>query len=247
MPNIFSNNFLARKPIDIAMKKFAESFNENQKILDIGCGSKPYAQYFKCKYIGLDPYDKINADLIANAWSIPVSDEKFDGVILNQSLEHIEKTTETISEIKRILKPGGICIITVPHTMRNHASPIPSNKVEFNNFDKNKIKYFNVDYFRFTKFGLICIFKDFQIIKLEETSGYVGTITQMINYFFASFKPIDRLFLPIYFILNIIGYFSDKIFYLLTKINFKLYNKFYEIIYHSLTLNYVLIIKKYDK
>ena len=193
MPNIFSSNYLSRKPVELAMQKFAKNFNEQQKVLDIGCGNKPYAKYFKCQYIGLDPVKETKADIIAPAWAIPFSDNKFDGVILNQSLEHIEKTSETILEIKRVLKPEGLGIITVPQTMKIHSLPLPSQNSVYNNFDKTKIKYWNNDFYRFTKFGLISLFKDFQIIDLRETNGYFSTIFQLMNYFFASLN-IDQCF-----------------------------------------------------
>src|SRR3989339_1116750 len=180
MPNIFSSNYLSRKPVELAMQKFAKNFNEQQKVLDIGCGNKPYAKYFKCQYIGLDPVKETKADIIAPAWAIPFSDNKFDGVILNQSLEHIEKTSETILEIKRVLKPEGLGIITVPQTMKIHSLPLPSQNSVYNNFDKTKIKYWNNDFYRFTKFGLISLFKDFQIIDLRETNGYFSTIFQLM-------------------------------------------------------------------
>src|SRR4030042_4605339 len=166
MPNIFSSNYLNRAPIEKAMKAFAKNFSPNQKILDIGCGNKPYKKFFKCKYIGLDPYPGTKADSVANAWEIPCQDNEFDGIIANQSLEHIAKTQETIAEIKRVLKPDGLCIITVPQVMKTHSQPRPSSEINLNNFDKNKILYFNIDYFRFTKFGLILLFKDFQILDI---------------------------------------------------------------------------------
>lgn len=244
MPNLLSNNYLSRKPIEKAMQEFAKNFSSNQKVLDIGCGNKPYAKYFSCQYIGLDPCSMAKADITAEAWNIPMKDDELDGIILNQSLEHIEKINETISEIKRILRPGGICIITAPQTMRNHSCPIPSEKIILNNFDKNKIKFFNVDYFRFTKFGLICLFKDFKILELRETSGYFGTIIQLINYFLAIFRPIKIILSPVHLILNIMGLALDGSFSLIKNFNIKTYNKFYELMYLSLTLNYIMIIKK---
>ena len=158
---LFSANFLARKQIEIAMQKFAKNFNENQKVLDIGCGNKPYSGYFKCKYIGLDPFKETRADIIANAWKMPFADNEFDGIVSNQSLEHIQKINETIAEIKRILKPGGLEIITAPQTMKNHSKPVDSKDSELKNFNNNSIKYWRNDYYRFTKFGLITLFQDF--------------------------------------------------------------------------------------
>ncbi len=243
MFNIFSNNYLSRGPIEIAMKKFARNFHSDQKVLDIGCGKKPYVKYFSCKYTGLDPYREVKPDIIANAWEIPVSENSFDGIIFNQSLEHIEKTAETILEIKRVLKPGGSCIITVPQTMKIHSLPLSSQNSEYNNFDKANIPYWNNDFYRFTKFGLIYLFRDFQILELKEISGYFGTLFQMMNYFFASLN-IRYIFTPIYFVNNILGLFFDFIFFILSKINIRVFKRFYETIYLSLTLNYIMIVKK---
>ena len=185
MPNIFSSNYLSRKPIEKAMKKFAKNFDKNQKVLDIGCGKKPYQKYFNCEYIGLDPVEEVKPDIVANAWDIPCQDNEFDGVILNQALEHIAETKKTISEIKRILKPGGLCIITVPQTMKNHSIPLSPEKSGLDNFDKTKVRHWNVDYYRFTKFGLIYLFRDFQVIEIRETNGYCETMFQLANYFFS--------------------------------------------------------------
>lgn len=239
MPNIFSSNYLSRKPVELAMREFAKNFNQQQKVLDIGCGNKPYAKYFKCKYVGLDPFKDTQADIVANAWAIPFSDNEFDGVILNQSLEHIEKTGETISEIKRVLKPGGLGIVTVPQTMKIHSLPLPSQNSVYNNFDKTKIKYWNNDFYRFTKFGLIYLFRDFQILELKETSGYFGTLFQLANYFLASFG-INLIFTPIFFLNNILGITLDIFF----NITGSIFHKFKNLIYTSLTLNYIMIIRK---
>lgn len=247
MTNIFSSNFLSRKPVEKAMKKFANNFNSDMKVLDIGCGNKPYESYFDCEYVGLDPFEDTKADVVADAWDIPLPDNEFDGIILNQSLEHIKKTNETISEIKRVLKPGGLCIITVPQAMKNHSIPVPSKEIELSNFNKEEIRYWNNDFYRFTKFGLLYLFRDFDVLELKETSGYFGTISQLINYFFTSLAQIRPIFYPIFFVSNVIGYTLDIAFSLLNATNIKIFKKFYELIYLSLALNYILIIKKNEK
>lgn len=245
MLNIFSSNYLARKPIEKAMQEFAKKFDKNQKVLDVGCGYRPYKKFFDCQYIGLDPVKEVEPDMVANAWEVPCENSEFDGIILNQSLEHITETQKTISEIKRILKPNGLCIVTVPQTMKNHGQPIPSKKIHLSNFDKEKIPYFNIDYYRFTKFGLIALFKDFDIVYIKETSGYLGTILQLMNYFFSSFG-ISFIFIPIFFINNILGIFFDSLFNALGSIKIDLFRKFKYLIYNSLTLNYILIMKNND-
>jgi len=244
MPTLFSATFLSREPIEKAMRKFSKRFTPKQSVLDVGCGTKPYAHFFSCQYTGVDPLDIVRPDIVAPAWNIPVPDHSFDGIVLNQSLEHIEKTAETVSEIKRILKPGGFCIVTVPHTMKNHSVPIPIKKSLYaKQVSPKEVPYWHVDFYRFTKFGLIACFKDFHIESIQETSGYFGTLLQLINYFFASFGNIRWIFTPIFLINNIFGRILDILFLEISKWH-PTTKKFYHLIYNTLPLNYIFIIKK---
>lgn len=245
MTTLFSNNYLTRRPIELAMKKFAKNFSADMKVLDIGCGNKPYEKYFKCQYTGLDPLPEAKADIIAEASSIPRQDNEFDGVILNQALEHIAETEKTISEIKRVLKSGGLCIVTAPQTFMVHSNPIPSPKVSFDNFDKNKIKFWNVDYYRFTRYGLISLFGEFQTVDINPDTYYFGTVFQLINYFFASFG-LKYIFIPIYLINNCLGLFTDKLALLISNIPVSFFRKFRWFILESLTINNIAIFKKND-
>lgn len=247
MKSLFSSTYLSRKPVELAMQNFAKRFRASQSVLDIGCGKKPYARLFHSKYVSVDPLKIVTPDIVAPAWDIPVSDNSFDGVILNQSLEHISDTKGTIAEIKRILKPGGLCIITVPHTMKNHSEPIAIEKTDHVPYvNANEVPYWHEDYYRFTKFGLISLFeKDFKIETIYETSGYAGTIAQLINYFFASFGSVRILFVPIFFTNNLLGWLLDSLFLRLSRTNLPGCKKFYNLIYSTLPLNYVLTLKKH--
>jgi len=51
---------------------------------------------------------------IGSALEIPVKDQSFDAVISGDVLEHLDDDKRAVSEIFRILKPGGIAIVSVP-------------------------------------------------------------------------------------------------------------------------------------
>ena len=89
MIEIWHNNYIPSKPIERAMESFGATFQSHQKVLDVGCGTKPYEKFFKCEYVGLDPLPKINPDVVGNAWDLPFQNNEFDGLVLNQALEHI--------------------------------------------------------------------------------------------------------------------------------------------------------------
>jgi SAM-dependent methyltransferase len=246
MKTIFSNNFLSGRAIEQVMRQFAQTFKPTQRILDIGCGTKPYQKFFNCKYIGLDSLTQAQPDIVGDAWNLPFPDNHFDGIILNQSLEHIAKLNETVNEIQRTLKPSGLAIITAPQTMKNHSSAFSSTKAPVHNFDTTQEPYWRVDYYRFTKFGLIYLFRDFKIISLTPTTGYSGSLCQLVVYFFASF-PHDYLFSPLYGLLNILGWSLDSLVIFLRRLPLPGFDRFYHFAYSTLTINYIMVIQKHAR
>lgn len=104
----------------------------NEKILEIGCGrgfylktlidvlpdlgitgidlNKKYLSVAK-KFIDNEEVKLINAD----ATNLPLKNETFDRIIATEILEHIPDDQKAISEMFRVLKPGGIAMITVPN------------------------------------------------------------------------------------------------------------------------------------
>lgn len=245
MINLFSSNYLSRIPIEKAMRDFAADFTKDQKILDIGCGNKPYASYFSCEYLGLDPYPGTKADIVRDAWDSGLPGNSLDAVILNQSLEHISDTQATIKEIERILKPGGLVLVTVPQTVRNHGTPLKISEAPVHNFENETLSFWNVDYWRFTKFGLVLLFKNFHIEKLEESNSYLTTIVQLWNYFLASFG-LGKILSPLYFINNIIGIFFDWLLFGIGKSGIPGAKKTDQLIFRGLTLNCIMIARKHS-
>jgi SAM-dependent methyltransferase len=176
----------------------------NGIILDVGCGDKPYEKLLKNheKYIGLD-YDGAHypdkIDIIASADSIPLLDGSVDSVLCTQLLEHMENPDLVISEIKRILKPGGYAVISVPFIWNIHMEPR--------------------DFFRFSKFGLEYLMKknNLNIISIQELGGFWITWLQLLaNYIqiptvnHPNFLIRKIIVLPIT-ILNIIMYIIYKL------------------------------------
>jgi SAM-dependent methyltransferase len=97
------------------------------RILDIGCGSFPYFlshTSFKEKYaidqidlttIGGSEIQLFTIDLEAEA-SLPFEEEHFEVVTMLAVVEHMDPNAmvSLFQEIHRVLKPGGVLIITTP-------------------------------------------------------------------------------------------------------------------------------------
>ena len=100
-----------------------ESYYQNKKILDIGCGPRGSLEWadMALERIGLDPlaskYLKLGADkhkmtyIEAPAEKIPFEENHFDVVTSFNSLDHVDDIDQTINEIKRVLGSGGIFLL----------------------------------------------------------------------------------------------------------------------------------------
>ncbi|MBU6407886.1 MAG: methyltransferase domain-containing protein [Alphaproteobacteria bacterium] len=54
---------------------------------------------------------------------IPFPDATFDYVLCTEVLEHVENPGELIAEMRRVLRPGGLIVATVPFSARVHHAP----------------------------------------------------------------------------------------------------------------------------
>jgi ubiquinone/menaquinone biosynthesis C-methylase UbiE len=129
---------MTRNEADMAFKKRVKTIFEwidprdDSLILDMPCGRGFYLNMFryvsKCKLVGADldwpvinkarrsvghlPNMMLNN---ANIYALPYPDNTFDGVILSEVLEHVERDVDALREAYRVLKPGGVVAITVPN------------------------------------------------------------------------------------------------------------------------------------
>ncbi len=68
-------------------------------------------------------WDTSGIDLISDITSIPAPDSSFDAIICSEVLEHIPEPTHALDEFYRLLKPGGIMILTAPFASLVHFAP----------------------------------------------------------------------------------------------------------------------------
>ena len=69
-------------------------------------------RFFTGTYIGIDMLDGPEVDVVATSDAIPFPAESFDCVVCTEMLEHDPSPWLTLPEIARVLRPGGVVILT---------------------------------------------------------------------------------------------------------------------------------------
>lgn len=100
-------------------------FSRRKTALDVGCGTGAVLQWLNThgfEATGLDMSDlalnfckeKKLVAIKGLADQLPCPDNSFDLVTALDVLEHLDDDKKAVKEIYRVLKPGGVCVVTVP-------------------------------------------------------------------------------------------------------------------------------------
>lgn len=161
---VFFNPFyLARKGLCDEIAKIAPSLQG--RLLDVGCGSKPYRHLFSVsEYVGLEIAGRAkDADCYYDGKTFPFADSIFDAVFSSQVLEHVFEPDNFIAEVNRVLVTGGMFLLAVPFVWDEHEQPY--------------------DYARYSSFGLRYLLEKhgFAVVEQRKSTGGIRVICQMIN------------------------------------------------------------------
>ncbi len=138
------------------------------RVIDLGCGTMPFRPWVEevaSTYHGLDVSAKADGvALIGDIQNLAmIVDAAYDAVLCCEVLEHVPEPSKAIQEMFRILKPGGVALITVPHLSRLHDLPH--------------------DYYRFTSIGLGYLVEKagFKIVELQVKGGILTFLGHQLS------------------------------------------------------------------
>ena len=141
------------------------------RLLDFGCGSKPYRALFPevSMYLGCDipvsghSHATSRIDCFYDGRTLPFADETFDWVFTSETFEHIFNLDDIVAELNRVMKKGGRLLLTAPFC-----------------WDEHEVPY---DFARYTSFGLTHILNKggFEVITYRKTGTYILAIAQMVQ------------------------------------------------------------------
>jgi SAM-dependent methyltransferase len=163
-PSLWDLAYLDNKRRVELLAEQAAALKPVRNLVDIGGRGKPYAQFFSncvANHYVLDIEAAPSVDIVGDARSMPLADSCIDVVLITQVLEHVPDPIAVIAEIRRVLKPGGILLLSVPSVFPQHGSP--------------------GDYWRYMPQGLHYILRDFQSVKVKGEAGTLPGIFLIIN------------------------------------------------------------------
>jgi len=121
-------------------------------------------------YYCLDILHVQDLDVVGNLLCLPFAAEVAGGVICHSVLEHVYEPQLAVREIYRVLKPGGVAFLYVPFLYPYHGSRGEP------------------DCYRFTRDGLLYMFRDFSEMRLQPVDSYIGTTLR----FLAGFTSLEK-------------------------------------------------------
>lgn len=129
------------------------------KILDAGAGElqwKPYCSHLD--YVSQDlaqydgngngkglqckGWDGSKVDVVCDITDIPFDNETFDAILCSEVLDHLPSPADAIAELDRLLKPGGVMLLTESFCGLTNQSPF----FYYTGLSENFYKHFLKDY-----------------------------------------------------------------------------------------------------
>lgn len=212
----FSPHFISKWYLYSDIKNINKKYFFSGKLLDVGCGDKPYKDLFTNvqSYLGIDfknfsknrEYVGERPDLYFNknyikTHMLPFNTNSFDTVVSFQVLEHHIQPQKLISEIIRVCKKGGYILISAPLIWSLHELPN--------------------DYTRFTEYGIreLITGKNCKILFIKSQGSIFSTIISLLVDYLIEIAQTNRLFYllalliyPFFLLLSYSTLLLDKIF-----------------------------------
>jgi SAM-dependent methyltransferase len=169
--SILSTGYAVRRPLVRWMGEEARLAGERERrprVLDVGCGIRPYEYLFTpsvAEYVGVDIANP-RADLEGTVEDIPVPEGSFELVLCTQTLEHAIDPARAVQELRRVVAPGGRVLVSTHGVQVYHPNP--------------------VDLWRWTHAGLERLFRengDWSAVSVTPGSGTTACLGMLVVHY----------------------------------------------------------------
>jgi ubiquinone/menaquinone biosynthesis C-methylase UbiE len=182
-PFLITRSGIFSSPIYFVRRGLYKKIKENAPVLtgrmmDFGCGSKPYKSLFNvAEYIGVDiavsghDHKDSHVDVFYDGKHLPFEDSHFDSVFASEVFEHVFNLDDILAEIHRVMKPNALILVTIPFSWPEHEVPY--------------------DFARYSSFGIKHVLEKngFEMVKIEKSGNFMSTVGQLfIFYIYSKFS-----------------------------------------------------------
>lgn len=174
------------------------SRKKKPKILSFGSGGqvKQILSSYGLSFTEIDIDEKRDPDLVQDIQDMKdVKSNSIDVIYCLEVLEHVQDPKKAVSELRRVLKKEGVVIASTPFLFPIHDEPY--------------------DFYRYTKYGIEELFKEFDLKELRARNSYafsvyvalirvvsVGSIFQRLIGIIL--LPLFVLLLPLFWLLSLV-------------------------------------------
>lgn len=171
-----ANKTIARLTLEHHLAATLEGYDAGA-ILDVGAKDQPYHAQLECTdYYSLDIIPQPGVDIVGDIHNLDWAGSFFDTILATEVLEHLHTPSQAISEMLRLLRPGGLCIVSTRFFHPYHPDP--------------------EDYFRFTSKGLQHLFSNFSHVEVQPLGNKFHSLWLLLSFqpgfgrFFRRLSPL---------------------------------------------------------
>ncbi len=153
---------LTRRTLDSLLSRLSEGL-EGNVIVDVGGKSSRYRSLVGHKeYINVDVDPDVRPTAVGDIHALPLRSDAIDVVIATEILEHCHSPEVAVTELHRILKPGGVCVLSTRFIFPVHGDPD--------------------DYYRFTASALRFLFRRFRKVEIVPHGNLVMAVWDLLSF-----------------------------------------------------------------
>ncbi len=161
------NKSISRRNLRLFLQKEFSSIQPAETVLSIGSGGEVnqllihFSEVTGFSVTQLDIDESRNPDIVADlCGNMDFHKTQYSTIVLSEVLEHCYNPQSALDNIYRLLLPGGKLILSVPFIFPIHEVPN--------------------DYYRFTRYGLSHLLRNFSNVNIHERSSYFETFAVLL-------------------------------------------------------------------
>lgn len=132
------------------------------RVLSVGAGGEvnerlgEHARARGFEVVEFDIDEARGPDVVGDICTYDFAGDRFDVVVISEVLEHVHSPHLAVENLHRILVPGGRLVLTTPFILPIHEQPH--------------------DYYRYTRYGLEFLLREFNEVTVRERNSYFEAI-----------------------------------------------------------------------